>query len=152
MKTGDIAPNFILKDETGRDFELYKNLDSQVLLVFYPKDDTPVCSSQLAEYNDNLDELTQTGIKVVGINADTIQSHLEFCTKLNIKFPLLADEDKKVSRQYDAINFLGTNKRLLVIIGTDRKVLWIASTFALTFIKTKEIVEKVKLLNSKEMT
>jgi peroxiredoxin Q/BCP len=152
MKPGDIAPNFILKDETGKDFELYKNLDSQVLLVFYPKDDTPVCSTQLAEYNDNLDELIQNGIKVVGINADTIQSHLEFCTKLNIKFPLLADQDKKVSRQYDALNFLGMNKRLLVIIGTDSKVLWTASTFPVTFIKSKEIVEKVKLLNSKEMT
>jgi peroxiredoxin Q/BCP len=152
MKPGDIAPNFILKDETGKDFELYKNLDSQVLLVFYPKDDTPVCSTQLAEYNDNLDELIQNGIKVLGINADTIQSHLEFCTKLNIKFPLLADQDKKVSRQYDALNFLGMNKRLLVIIGTDSKVLWTASTFPVTFIKSKEIVEKVKLLNSKEMT
>jgi peroxiredoxin len=152
MKPGDIAPNFILKDETGKDFELYKNLDSQVLLVFYPKDDTPVCSTQLAEYNDNLDELIQNGIKVVGINADTIQSHLEFCTKLNIKFPLLADQDKKVSRQYDALNFLGMNKRLLVIIGSDSKVLWTASTFPVTFIKSKEIVEKVKLLNSKEMT
>jgi len=152
MKPGDIAPNFILKDETGKDFELYKNLDSQVLLVFYPKDDTPVCSTQLAEYNDNLDELIQNGIKVVGINADTIQSHLEFCTKLNIKFPLLADQDKKVSRQYDALNFLGMNKRLLMIIGTDIKVLWTASTFPVTFIKSKEIVEKVKLLNSKEMT
>jgi len=152
MKKGDTAPNFILKDETGKDFELYKNLDKQILLVFYPKDDTPVCSTQLAEYGDNLDEFIKNEIKVIGINADSVQSHSDFCTKLKIKFPLLADEDKKVSRQYDAINFLGTNKRLLVIIGTDRKVLWIASTFALTFIKTKEIVEKVKLLNSKEMT
>ncbi len=152
MKAGDIAPNFILKDETGKDFELYKNLDTQILLVFYPKDDTPVCSNQLAEYNDNLDEFIQNGIKVVGINADTVQSHSDFCTKLDIKFPLLADEDKKISRQFDAINFIGINKRLLVIIGTDRKVLWTASTLPLTFIKTKEIVEKVKSLNSKEMT
>ena len=152
MKTGDIAPNFILKDESGKDFELYKNLDKQMLLVFYPKDDTPVCSTQLAEYNDNLDELNQNGIKVVGINTDTIQSHLEFCTKLNIKFPLLADVDKSVSRQYDALNFLGMNKRLLVIIETDSKVLWNASTFPVTFIKSREIVEKVKLLNSKAMT
>ena len=88
----------------------------------------------------------------MGINAGTVQSHLDFCNKLNIKFPLLADEDKKVSKQYDAINFLGMNKRLIVIIGTDRKVLWTASTVPVTFIKTKEIVEKVKSFNSKEMT
>ena len=152
MKHGDIAPNFILKDETGKDFELYKNLGKQILLVFYPKDDTLVCSAQLAEYNDNLDEFIQNGIKVVGINADSVQSHLDFCNKINIKFPLLADENKKVSRQYEAINFLGMTKRLLMLIGTDRKVLWNVSALPVTFIKTKEIVEKVKLLNSKEMT
>ncbi len=56
MKVGDIAPNFILKDETGKEFELYENLDTQILLVFYPKDDTPVCSNQLAEYSNNLAE------------------------------------------------------------------------------------------------
>ena len=152
MKIGDIAPNFILKDETGNDFELYKNLDTQMLLVFYPKDDTPVCSTQLAEYSNNLDEFIQNEIKVVAINAGTVQSHSDFCTKLEIKFPLLADEDKKISRQYDAINFMGVTKRLLVVIGTDRKVLWTASTMLLKFVKTKEIVEKVKSLNSKEMT
>lgn len=152
MKPGDIAKNFILKDETGKSFELYKNLDTQILLVFYPKDDTLVCSTQLAEYNENLDEFSKNKIKVVGISTDSIQSHSDFCNKLKIKFPLLADEDREVNRQYNAINFLGMNKRLLVIIGTDRKVLWTASTLPVTFIKTKEIVEKVKLLNSKEMT
>jgi peroxiredoxin Q/BCP len=152
MKVGDIAQNFIFKDETGKDFELYKNLYTQMLLVFYPKDDTPVCSFQLAEYSNNLEEYIKNGIKVVGINAGTVQSHSDFCTKLDIKFPLLADEDKKISRQYDAINFMGITKRLLVVIGTDRKVLWTASTLPLKFVKTKEIVEKVKFLNSKEMT
>ena len=126
MKVGDIAPNFILKDETGKDFELYENLNTQILLVFYPKDDTPVCSNQLAEYNDNLAEFIRNKIKVVGINAGTVQSHSDFCTKLDIKFPLLADEDKKVSRQFNAVNLLGINKRMLVIIGTDRKVFWTA--------------------------
>ena len=152
MKPGDIAQNFILKDETGKSFELYKNLDTQILLVFYPKDNSPVCSTQLAEYNENLDEFIKNQINVVGISTDSVQSHSDFCNKLKIKFPLLADVDKEVSRQYDARNFLGMNKRMLLIIGTDRKVLWTASTFPVTFIKTKEIVEKVKLLNSKEMT
>lgn len=152
MKVGDIVSNFKLKDETGKDFELYKNLDKQILLVFYPKDDTLVCSNQLAEYSNNLDEFIKNGIKVVGINSDSVQSHKDFCTKLNIKFPLLADEEKKVSRQFDAINFLGMNKRLLVIIGIDRSVLWTATSLPVTFIKTKEILEKAKSLNSKEMT
>ena len=123
MKAGEVVQNFVLKDENGNDFELYKNLDKQVLLAFYPKDDTPVCSSQLADYNNNLDELINNGVKVVGISTNSVKSHSKFCNKLKLNFPLLADEEKKVSKQFDAINFLGMNKRLLVLIGIDKKVL-----------------------------
>ena len=152
MKVGDPAPNFILKDENGEDFELYKNLDKLLLLAFYPKDDTLVCSTQLADYNDYLDEFIKNGVNVVGINTDSVQSHSNFCSKLNLNFPLLADEDKKVSKQFDAINFLGMNKRLLVIIGTDKHILWTDSTLPVTYVKASEILEKVKVLNMKEMT
>ena len=152
MKTGDIASNFVLKDEAGKDFELYKNLDKKVLLAFYPKDDTLVCSTQLADYNDNLDDFIKNGVKVIGISTDSVESHSNFCSKLKLNFPLLADEDKTVSKQFDAVNFLGMSKRLLVLIGTDRKVLWTGSTLSITFIKSEEILEKVKLANSKEMT
>ena len=148
MKIGDDAPNFLLKDETGAEFELYKNLDKNLLLVFYPKDDTLVCSAQLEEYNTYLSEFVNSGIKVVGINVDTTNTHREFCSKLNLNFPLLSDEDKKVSRQYDAINFLGINKRKLVLIGKEKKIRWIASTFSFRFIKTDAILAKIKSLDS----
>ncbi len=111
MKAGNAAPNFILKDETGKEFELYKNLDKKILLVFYPEDDTPVCSAQLTEYNNNLDELIKSGIKVVGISTNSVQSHSNFCNKLELNFPLLSDENKSVSRQYDALNIIGMNKQ-----------------------------------------
>jgi len=152
MKAGDIAPNFILKDEAGNNFELYKNLDKQVLLVFYPKDDTLVCSSQLTDYNQNLDEFIKNGIRVVGISTDSVESHSDFCSKLKLNFPLLADVDKTVSRMFNAVNFIGMNKRLLVFIGTDKRLLWIGSTLPVRYIKTGVILEKIKLLNSKEMT
>jgi len=152
MKIGEVAPNFQLNDENGKLFELYKNLDSRVLLVFYPKDDTPVCSSQLADYNDNFDEFVKNGIKVVGINAATIQSHIDFCHKLKLKFPLLADDDRKVSKQYGALNIFGINKRILILVGTDKKVLWIAPTLPINFIKSSEILEKITSLNSEKLT
>jgi thioredoxin-dependent peroxiredoxin len=144
MKVGDVAPNFILKDQNGKEFELYKNLDKKLLIVFYPKDNTVVCSSQLAEYNESLDEFISNGINVVGINADSIHSHLNFCSKLKLKFPLLADEDKKVSKQFNAINFLGMNKRLLVLINIDKRVLWTESTLPVTYIKAGEILGRAK--------
>ena len=144
MKVGDVAPDFILKDQNGKEFELYKNLDKKLLIVFYPKDNTVVCSSQLAEYNESLDEFISNGINVVGINADSIHSHLNFCSKLKLKFPLLADEDKKVSKQFNAINFLGMNKRLLVLINIDKRVLWTESTLPVTYIKAGEILGRAK--------
>ncbi|MDZ7623198.1 MAG: peroxiredoxin [Ignavibacteriaceae bacterium] len=152
MKTGDLVSNFVLKDENGNDFELYENLDKLVLLAFYPKDDTLVCSTQLSDYNHNLDDFIKNGVRVIGISTDSVESHSNFCSKLKLNFPLLADEDKTVSKQFDAINFLGMNKRMLVLIGTDKKVLWTGSTMSITYIKTEEILQKVKQISIKEMT
>jgi peroxiredoxin len=152
MKAGDLVSNFVLKDENGNAFELYKNLDNKVLLAFYPKDDTLVCSTQLSDYNKNLDDFIKHGISVIGISTDSVESHSNFCSKLKLNFPLLADEDKTVSKQFDAVNFLGMNKRLLVLIGTNKKVLWVDSTMSITYIKSEEILEKVKLISIKEMT
>jgi len=152
MKEGDFVSNFILKDENGNEFDLYKNLDKKVLLAFYPKDDSLVCSTQLSNYNQSLDDFIKHGVRVVGISTDSVESHSNFCSKLKLNFPLLADADKTVSKQFNALNFLGINKRLLVLIGTDKKVLWTDSTLSFTYIKTEEILEKVKLSSIKEMT
>jgi len=152
MKIGDIVPNFTLKDEKGNDFELYKNLDQLVLLAFYPKDDTLVCSTQLSDYNRNLADFVTNEIRIIGISTDSVKSHSNFCSKLKLNFPLLADEDKSVSKQFGAINFLGINKRILVLIGTDKRVLWTDSTMSITYIKAKEILEKVRSISIKEMT
>ena len=152
MKAGDFVSNFILKDENGNEFNLYKNLDRKVLLAFYPKDDTLVCSTQLSNYNENLDDFIKHGVRVVGISTDSVESHSNFCNKLKLNFPLLADVDKTVCKQFDAVNFLGISKRLLVLIGTNKRVLWTGSTLSFTYIKTEEILEKVKLSSIKEMT
>ena len=152
MIEGDIVPNFKLYDQEGNEFELYKNLDTQLLLVYYPKDNTPICSSQLAEYNHHLDDFIKNGVRVVGISTDTLDSHSAFCKRLNLNFPLLSDKDKKVSKQFDAINFLGMPKRLLILINSEKRVLWIGSTLSVTYIKTCEILRIIKLLNCKELT
>jgi hypothetical protein len=60
--------------------------------------------------------------------------------------------DKTVCKQFDAVNFLGINKRLLALVGTNKRVLWTGSTLSFTYIKTEEILEKVKLSSIKEMT
>lgn len=142
MNIGDVAPNFVLKNQNGEIFELYKNLGKKILLVFYPEDNTIICSAQLTEYNKHLDNFIKHGIKVAGISKNSVQSHSGFCNKLKLKFPLLSDENKNVSKQYGALNIFGISKRMLILIGTDRRVLWVKSSFSFRFVKSRSILKK----------
>ena len=146
MSEGDIAPNFTLKDQNGNDFELYKNLTAKILLVFYPKDNTPVCSSQLAEYNSKINEFRRHEIKLVGISTDSVISHREFSSKLKLNFSLLSDVDKSVCKIYKALNFLGFTKRKLVLIDIDKKILWIGNMLSVNYLKSGEIFDSIKRL------
>lgn len=141
---GEIAPDFILKDQNGNDFQLYKNLDHKVLLVFYPKDSSPVCTRQLTNYNRNLFRFSEQGIRLVGISTDDTKSHQSFCNNLELRFPLLADNDKKVGKMYRAINKLGINKRKIVLISTDRKIIFQRNVLPFYYLNTEYIMGKVK--------
>lgn len=139
---GDIAPNFTLPDQNGNKFELYNNLDKKVLLVFYPKDESPVCTKQLSEYNVNLKELEKHDIKIVAINTASENSHLSFCNKLNFKFPVLSDVSKEVSKKYKALNLFRFNKRKLVLVDKNRKIVCVNSTSLLNYVKVETILDK----------
>jgi len=142
--TGDAAPNFILKDQNGNDFELYKNLDQKILLVFYPKDHSPVCTRQLNNYNRNLAEFDKLGIRLISISTDDINSHRSFCSNLNLKFSLLSDVDKKVSEHYNAINKLGINRRKIILINTDKKIIFERYVLPFFYLSSEQILKKVK--------
>ena len=139
-----LAPNFILKDQFGKEFELYKNLDRNLLLVFYPKDDSLVCSRQLANYNRNLDLFKKNDINVVGINIESSISHQSFCDKLGLNFPILSDTDKKLSKAYDALTFVGVNKRKLILINSSKNVVFEKSVFNFHYPSVEEILNLVK--------
>ena len=141
---GKLAPNFILNDQFGKEFELYKNLDRNLLLVFYPKDDSLVCSRQLANYNRNLDLFKKNDINVVGINIESSISHQSFCDKLGLNFPILSDTDKKVSKAYDALTFVGVNKRKLILINSSKNVVFEKSVFNFHYPSVEEILNLVK--------
>lgn len=143
MKIGDVAENFQLKDQDGNVFDLYENLDKDVLLVFYPKDNTPVCTNQLVDYSSNKIELEKHDIKIIGVNIDNIESHNNFCTNNRIDFPVLSDDEKKVSIQFDALNLLGQNKRKLVLIGKNKKIKFKQSTLPLFFVDTTQILSEL---------
>lgn len=126
---GDQAPDFALPSTAG-DIQLSKLLDKgPVLLVFYPGDDTPVCTRQLCNYRDNLDVFGELGVQVVAINHQSVDSHRAFADKHKLPFPVVADSGGAVCRQYGALNFLGMAKRALVLIGRDGRIKWRRTDF-----------------------
>ncbi len=143
---GDHVENFILKDQNNRDFNLYENLDKKVLLVFYPKDNTPVCNLQLINYDLNYDAFEENYIRIIGINTSDVSEHRYYCAQKGFKFPLLSDVDKKVSFQFNALNFLGQNKRKIVLIGTDRKILYEKTVFSFLYVNSEQIITSLKKL------
>lgn len=144
---GETAGNFILKDQYGKEFELYRNLDKNILLIFYPKDNSRVCSRQLHNYQENSRLFNDKNISPVGINIDNVDSHKKFCDEIGIEFPLLFDEDKSVSRNYGALNLFGINKRKLVLISSDRKIIFEENVSYLNYPAAEQLVGKFEYLN-----
>lgn len=101
VKVGDIAPDFTLTSQTGssvslRDFKGKKN----VILYFYPKDDTPGCTAEACAFRDSYEVFKDAGAEVIGISDDSQQSHQKFATKYKLPFILLSDTGNKVRQLY----------------------------------------------------
>lgn len=144
MKVGDVVDNFKLKDQFNNEFDLYENLQTSVLLVFYPKDNSMVCTRQLVNYSVNKKELEKIGVKIIGINIGAVVSHNSFCSNNSLSFPVLSDPSKTVSKQFEALNIVGQNKRKLVLIGKDKKIKFIKSTFPIFFLDTDQILNELR--------
>ena len=99
---GDKAPDFNLPASGGKNIKLSDYKGQKVILYFYPKDDTPGCTTEACSMRDSRDELTDLGATVIGISRDEAASHEKFKTKYNLSFTLLSDPDAKVIRDYGA--------------------------------------------------
>ena len=136
--------NFQLTDQFNNRFDLYENLQQDVLLAFYPKDNSPVCTKQLVDYSLNQQELLKFGIKIVGINIEPVESHRSFCANNKIDYPVLSDPEKKVSKYFDAINFINQNKRKLVLVGKDKRVKFERSSLPMFFVDTRQLLNDLR--------
>lgn len=94
------APDFELQDENEVVRKLSEYRGSPVILYFYPKDDTPGCTTEACSFRDDYSEFVKNKVVILGVSPDTSKSHLKFKTKYNIPFPLLADTDHKVCELY----------------------------------------------------
>ena len=125
MKNGNTAPNFTLKDGEGNDWMLSDHNGKTVVLLFYPGDNTPVCTAQLCSVRDHWSEYQATGAEVVGISTDTVEAHDKFAEKHSLPLRLLSDADRKVSEQYGMKSWLpGRSARGVVVIDADGKIVY----------------------------
>ena len=123
MNVKDQAPDFTLKDGDGNDWSLGDHRGKTVVLMFYPGDNTPVCTAQLCSVRDHWSEYQATGAEVVGISTDTVDSHKGFAEKNSLPLRLLSDADRKVSEMYDMKSWLpGRSARGIVVIDKDGKI------------------------------
>ena len=121
MKTGESAPDFTLKDGDGRDWKLSEHAGKTVVLLFYPGDNTPVCTKQMCSVRDNWADYAATGALVVGISTDSAASHKDFTEKYDLPLTLLSDSDGAVTKTYDARSWLPNRAaRAVVVIDKDR--------------------------------
>lgn len=120
---GKAAPDFTLKDGDGHDWILSDHRGKTVVLLFYPGDNTPVCTAQLCSVRDHWSEYQATGAEVVGISTDTVESHKGFAEKNQLPLRLLSDPDRKVSTMYDMRSWLpGRSARGVVVIDKEGKM------------------------------
>lgn len=123
LDQGTTAPDFTLSDQNGEPWHLSDHRGGWVLVYFYPKDFTPGCTIEAQEFERRFDEL-KAKVTIVGISADSIESHKKFCTKHGLEFTLLSDPNKAVIGLYGADGALFTRRSSFLIDekGIVRKV------------------------------
>ena len=96
------APDFTLKDGNGENWRLSDHRGKVVVLLFYPGDETPICTRQMCSVRDRWDDYVATGAEVVGISSDSVESHKKFAAHHDLPLPLLSDSDGTASKLYGA--------------------------------------------------
>lgn len=126
LKEGQAAPNFQAKDESGNNIQLSDFKGKNVILYFYPKDDTPGCTIEACNFRDNLNQFQTADTQILGVSYDDAASHQAFKEKFHLNFPLLVDSDKKIAQAYgvQAMQMNGQEyaTRDTIVIGKDGKV------------------------------
>jgi len=115
IKVNDRAPDFSLQSDSGEDYQLSDHLGERVLLVFYPGDNTPVCTAQLCEYRDGIESFAGLGVSVVGISSDDLESHRDFRSKHDLPFALLSDPGLEVAKLYGCKGALGIKRAVFLV-------------------------------------
>jgi thioredoxin-dependent peroxiredoxin len=138
LTAGTPAPDFTLKDGNGDDWRLSDHHGKVVVLLFYPGDETPVCTSQMCSVRDRWDDYLATGAEVVGISSDSIESHRKFAAHHNLPLRLLSDSDGAVSKLYGARSLIPGKVARSVFVIDARGILSHTDVRPLGLLKPKD--------------
>lgn len=129
LKEGDKAPTFTVATSGGGKISLSDYLGKNVILYFYPKDDTPGCTKEACAFRDGFAGFKKKGAVILGVSPDSVKKHDKFVEKFKLPFTLLADEDKKIAEAYGVWgekSFMGRKYmgvyRVTFLIGPDGKI------------------------------
>ncbi len=129
VEMGKKVPNFKIPSSSGNEFSLTSKKGKKIVLYFYPKDNTPGCTTEGIEFNEMLSQFKKQNAEVYGISRDSLKSHDKFICKYDFKFDLLSDEDEEVCKLFDVIkekNMYGKKvlgiERSTFVIDEDQKL------------------------------
>ena len=121
LKENDSAPDFTLPDQDGNEITLSSFKGNKLVVYFYPRDNTPGCTTEAKNFRDNVDGYTEKGFKIIGISKDSVASHKKFQEKYDLNFTLLSDKELVAAKAFGAISE-GKVKRRTWIIDENWKI------------------------------
>jgi peroxiredoxin Q/BCP len=148
VKVGDNAPDFEGPTTEGKTLGLKDFLGKKnVVLYFYPKDDTLGCTKEACSFRDNLQPIRSLGAEILGVSVDSVESHKKFSTKFSLPFPLISDKEKRIAKAYGVLRVTGTTNRVTFIIDKNGKITKIFPKVDVSK-HTEEVVAAIKEISS----
>lgn len=143
---GDPAPDFDLVGTGGRRYSLSKLRGTPVVLIFYPGDDSAVCTIQLRSYSADFSEFTKLGAQVLALSPQDIESHEAFASRHDLAMPLLVDECKRVAEAYNILGPIGFYRRSVFVVDGEGIIVYAhRSNAGMTYRKTPELIAAIQL-------
>ena len=146
IQVNEKAKNFSLIDDSGQAFQLSDYAGQRLLLVFYPGDNTPVCTAQLCDYRDGIEVFADLGVQVVGISADDTESHRRFREKHDLPFVLLSDPDLSVAEAFGCKGLMGMKRGVFLLDEAHVCRYAHVETVAIFRRKREELIEAIRNL------
>ncbi len=122
LKVGDLAPEIVLNDQYGNERSTAKLETKSLVLIFYPKNNSPICTSQLCAFRNNYKLFNLFNSEIWGINNESVYSHNSFSRNLQIPFPLLSDKENKIGKLYGIKNIFGLNTSCITFVINEKKI------------------------------